>query len=121
MNRHFTKKNIRMENKHMKRYSIYLTIGVNGFNESSEFVGLTCSYNEDYKNYCQIQFNIVIRQHIVNTVQSPHSTYCRYQVRNPICQYPFYCDKQHNFSIRCSIIQKNADFIYEMKVTIEKN
>ena len=38
---------------------LYLTIGVNGFNESSEFVGLTCSYNEDYKNYCQYITGII--------------------------------------------------------------
>jgi ribonucleoside-triphosphate reductase len=31
---------------------LFSTIGVNGFNESAEFIGLKCDYNEDYKDYC---------------------------------------------------------------------
>ena len=37
---------------YIKMNKLFSTIGVNGFNESAEFVGLTCSYNDDYKDYC---------------------------------------------------------------------
>ena len=31
---------------------LYSTIGLNGINEAAEFLGLKCSYNEEYKNFC---------------------------------------------------------------------
>ena len=33
---------------------LYSTIGLNGINEAAEFLGMKCSYNEDYKNFCQL-------------------------------------------------------------------
>ena len=33
---------------------LFLTIGDNGINEAAEFVGMRCSYNEDYKRFCAI-------------------------------------------------------------------
>lgn len=33
---------------------LYSTIGLNGINEAAEFLGLTCSYNEQYKKFCQL-------------------------------------------------------------------
>lgn len=38
---------------------LFSTIGVNGFNESAEFVGLKCSYNEEYKEYCRYITTII--------------------------------------------------------------
>lgn len=33
---------------------LFSTIGLNGLNEAAEFLGLTCSYNEDYKKFCRL-------------------------------------------------------------------
>ena len=33
---------------------LYSTVGLNGINEAAEFLGMKCSYNEDYKNFCQL-------------------------------------------------------------------
>lgn len=37
----------------------YLTIGLNGLNQSAEFLGIKCTDNEDYKKFCQTIFSIV--------------------------------------------------------------
>lgn len=33
---------------------LYSTIGLNGINEAAEFMGLTCNYNEEYKQFCRL-------------------------------------------------------------------
>ena len=33
---------------------LYSTIGLNGINEAAEFLGLTCSYNEEYMKFCNL-------------------------------------------------------------------
>ena len=33
---------------------LYSTIGLNGINEAAEFLGMKCTYNEDYKKFCQL-------------------------------------------------------------------
>ncbi len=33
---------------------LYSTVGLNGINEAAEFLGLKCSYNDDYKDFCQL-------------------------------------------------------------------
>ena len=33
---------------------LYSTVGLNGINEAAEFLGMKCSYNEDYKNFCNL-------------------------------------------------------------------
>lgn len=37
----------------------YLTIGLNGLNQSAEFVGMTCNDNADYEWYCQNLFGFI--------------------------------------------------------------
>ena len=34
--------------------SLFSTIGLNGLNDAAEFLGITCSDNEDYKNFIQL-------------------------------------------------------------------
>lgn len=34
--------------------SLFSTIGLNGLNDAAEFLGITCSNNEDYKNFVQL-------------------------------------------------------------------
>lgn len=36
----------------------YLTVGINGLNQAAEFLGLECTNNRDYKNYCEFLFEI---------------------------------------------------------------
>ncbi len=33
---------------------LYSTVGLNGINEAAEFLGFNCSYNEEYKDFCQL-------------------------------------------------------------------
>lgn len=40
----------------------YLTIGLNGLNEAAEFLGMECSDNEDYQNFCQFIFSTIKEQ-----------------------------------------------------------
>ena len=37
----------------------YLTIGLNGLNQAAEYLGMTCSDNEDYKYFCQTVFECI--------------------------------------------------------------
>lgn len=39
---------------YIKMKSLYSTIGLNGINEAAEFLGLECSYNNDYKDFCNL-------------------------------------------------------------------
>ena len=60
----------------------YLTIGLNGLNQAAEFLGLKCSDNEDYKQFCQLIFSTIKEQNelhktkktIFNTEQVPRSS-----------------------------------------------
>lgn len=52
---------------HMSK--LYSTIGVNGLNESAEFVGLTCNNNEDYIKFIQLIMSTIKEQ---NTAHSIH-------------------------------------------------
>ena len=33
---------------------LFSTVGINGINEAAEFIGLKCSYNNDYKDFCRL-------------------------------------------------------------------
>lgn len=37
----------------------YLTIGINGLNEAAEFLGIECSDNEAYKDFCETIFSFI--------------------------------------------------------------
>lgn len=37
----------------------YLTIGLNGLNQSAEFLGMKCNNNREYQDYCQAVFSII--------------------------------------------------------------
>lgn len=47
---------------YIKMNKLYSTIGVNGINEAAEFLGLKCSYNEDYKNFCRLVTGTISEQ-----------------------------------------------------------
>ena len=46
---------------------LYSTIGLNGINEMAEFLGLKCSYNEDYKWLVQLITGIISEQNKIHS------------------------------------------------------
>ncbi len=40
----------------------YLTIGINGLNEAANFLGIECTDNSDYKDFCQFIFSTIKEQ-----------------------------------------------------------
>lgn len=40
----------------------FLTIGINGINEAAIFLGIKCSYNEEYKNFCRFITEIISKE-----------------------------------------------------------
>lgn len=55
----------------------YLTIGLNGLNESAEFFGLDCTDNEDYKKFCQFIFSTIKEQNELHkTEKTTFNTEC---------------------------------------------
>ncbi len=47
---------------YIKMNKLFSTIGENGINEAAEFVGLTCGYNEDYKQFCRLVTGTISEQ-----------------------------------------------------------
>lgn len=44
----------------------YLTIGINGLNQAAEFLGISCTKNEDYKNLCNLIFSTIKEQNLAH-------------------------------------------------------
>lgn len=44
----------------------YLTIGINGLNEAAEFLGIKCSDNKDYSEFCQLVFGTIKQSNAEN-------------------------------------------------------
>ena len=51
---------------HMKK--LYSTIGLNGINEAAEFLGIECSYNEEYKNFCRLITGTIKEQNKLHNI-----------------------------------------------------
>ena len=51
---------------HMKK--LYSTIGLNGINEAAEFLGIECSYNEKYKNFCRLITSTIKEQNKLHNI-----------------------------------------------------
>lgn len=47
---------------YIKMNKLFSTIGENGINEAAEFVGLTCGYNEGYKQFCRLVTGTISEQ-----------------------------------------------------------
>lgn len=39
---------------YINMHKLFSTIGINGFNEAAEFLGIKCNYNEKYKDFCRL-------------------------------------------------------------------
>ena len=53
---------------------LYSTIGLNGINEAAEFLGLECSYNKEYKEFCNLITSTIKEQnrlHAINDKNRP--------------------------------------------------
>lgn len=48
---------------------LYSTIGLNGINEAAEFLGLTCSYNEDYMKFCNVVTSTIKEQNKLHNIR----------------------------------------------------
>ena len=48
---------------------LYSTIGLNGINEAAEFLGIECSYNEEYKNFCRLITGTIKEQNKLHNIQ----------------------------------------------------
>lgn len=49
---------------------LYSTIGINGINEAAEFLGLTCSYNDAYKEFCNFITSTISEQNKIRSTNS---------------------------------------------------
>lgn len=48
---------------------LYSTIGLNGINEAAEFLGLTCSYNEEYMKFCNMITSTIKEQNKLHNIR----------------------------------------------------
>lgn len=48
---------------------LYSTIGLNGINEAAEFLGLTCSYNEGYMEFCNLITSTIKEQNKLHNIR----------------------------------------------------
>ena len=55
----------------------YLTIGINGFTASAEFLGFKCNNNEEYSKFCQLVFGTIKEQNAAHkTKKTNFNTEC---------------------------------------------
>ena len=47
---------------------LYSTIGLNGINEAAEFLGIECSYNKEYKNFCRLITGTIKEQNKLHNI-----------------------------------------------------
>lgn len=47
----------------------YLTIGLNGLNQAAEFLGLKCTDNADYQEFCQYMFSLIKEQNALHNTK----------------------------------------------------
>lgn len=48
---------------------LYSTIGLNGINEAAEFLGLTCSYNKEYMEFCNLITSTIKEQNKIHNIR----------------------------------------------------
>ena len=49
---------------------LFSTIGINGINEAAEFLGIKCTYNKDYKNFCRLITGTISEQNKIHSTPS---------------------------------------------------
>lgn len=48
---------------------LYSTIGLNGINEAAEFLGITCSYNKEYMEFCNLTTSTIKEQNKLHNIR----------------------------------------------------
>lgn len=48
---------------------LYSTIGLNGINEAAEFLGIKCSYNEEYMKFCNLITSTIKEQNKIHNIR----------------------------------------------------
>lgn len=48
---------------------LYSTIGLNGINEAAEFLGIKCSYNEEYMEFCNLITSTIKEQNKIHNIR----------------------------------------------------
>ena len=48
---------------------LYCTIGLNGINEAAEFLGMKCSYNKDYMEFCNLITSTIKEQNKLHNIR----------------------------------------------------
>lgn len=48
---------------------LYSTIGLNGINEAAEFLGITCSYNKEYMEFCNLITSTIKEQNKLHNIR----------------------------------------------------
>ena len=54
---------------YIKMNKLFSTVGLNGINEAAEFVGLTCNYNDEYKDFCRLITGTISEQNKLNSTK----------------------------------------------------
>lgn len=48
---------------------LYSTIGINGINEAAEFLGIECSYNKEYQEFCTLITSTISEQNKIHNIR----------------------------------------------------
>lgn len=54
---------------YISMHKLFSTIGINGLNEAAEFLGLKCSYNENYKEFCRLVTGTISEQNKIHSTK----------------------------------------------------
>lgn len=54
---------------------LYSTIGLNGINEAAEFLGIKCTYNEDYEQFCRAITSTIKEQNKLHNIRDKKRPY----------------------------------------------
>lgn len=54
---------------YINMHKLFSTIGINGLNEAAEFLGLTCNYNDEYKEFCRLITGTISEQNKLHSTK----------------------------------------------------
>lgn len=92
---------------------LYSTIGLNGINEAAEFLGIKCSYNEDYKNFCKLITSTIKEQNKLHNIQDKKRSFLFNQELVPaesLGAKNYNWDKEDGYKINSNRVLYNSYF-----------
>ena len=54
---------------YINMHKLFSTIGINGLNEAAEFLGIKCSYNDEYKEFCRLITGTISEQNKLHSTK----------------------------------------------------